>query len=96
MGRITIAIFLISVFVVSGCATTNKRGDLSMLSDKEIEEYNNNPNNTDKIVCEEEKTIGSNIVRRVCRIKSDRDQETRESQRTLENLQRSGGTGGGS
>jgi hypothetical protein len=60
---------------------------LNRLSDKEIEAYNSDPNNTDKIVCKNEAYIDSRIPKRACRLQSSIDERTRQDQRNIEEIQ---------
>ncbi len=70
-----------------GCTSTHQVTGLNKLSDKEIEAYNSDPNNTDKIVCKNEAYIYSRIPKRVCRMQSSIDERIRQDQRTIEEIQ---------
>ena len=84
MERLLIGCLLIVGLALLGCATTNPATSLNSLSNEAIEAYNNDPNNTDKIVCKSEKPIGSLIERRVCRKESIIKDRTRQDRRTVE------------
>ena len=80
--------FILLSLALTGCASnSNGIKNLNKLSDAEIEAYNNNPDNTDKIVCKTESDIGSRIPKRVCRMESVINHRSRQDQRTLENIQ---------
>lgn len=87
MERLLIRCLLIVALALLGCATTNPATGLNSLSNEEIEAYNNDPNNTEKIVCKNEKRIGSLIERRVCRKESLIKDRTRQDRRTIEEAQ---------
>lgn len=76
------------ILAAAGCASTSsKTTNLDRLSDAEIEAYNNNPNNSDKIVCRKETIIGSRLPERVCYMESslrDRSQKDQESLRKIQ------------
>ncbi len=87
MGRLIFGCFLTLVFVV-GCVPANPNGNLNRLSKKQIEEYNADPANEDKIVCQTIKPIGSNIPQRECSKQSFLDDRSRQDQRAIEEMQR--------
>ena len=70
-----------------GCTSTHQVTGLNTLSDEEIEAYNSDPNNTDKIVCKYETAIGTRVPKQVCRKQSDIDERSRLDQRTVERVQ---------
>jgi hypothetical protein len=70
-----------------GCTSTHQTINLNKLSNEAIEAYNSDPNNTDKIVCKDEESIGTRIPKRVCRKQSSIDERTRRDQRTIEEIQ---------
>lgn len=73
MKRMIIGCLLMVAIFTVGCTTANSKrstNDLNSLSREEIEAYNANPENTDKIVCTEEKIVGSSIPKRVCHMES--------------------------
>ncbi len=70
-----------------GCTSTHQVTGLNTLSDEEIEAYNSNPNNTDKIVCSNEAQVGTRVPKRVCRKQSEIDERSRQDQRTIEEIQ---------
>lgn len=87
MKSLLIAYLLIVGLAFLGCTSTQQVANLSKLSDKEIEAYNSDPNNTDKIVCKNEEYIGTRIPKRVCHMKSSIDERSRQDQRTIEEIQ---------
>lgn len=87
MKSLLVAFLFISVLAFIGCTSTHKSNDLSRFSNEEIEAYNNDPNNTDKIVCRTEKEIGSRIPKRICRFESAIANRSRQDQRGLKNIQ---------
>ncbi len=88
MKKLLIVYLLIIFSAFLGCTTPTNQGlNLNKLSDAEIAAYNNDPNNTDKIVCKNEADIGSRIPNRVCRMQSSIDNRSRQDQRALENVQ---------
>jgi hypothetical protein len=70
-----------------GCTSTHQVTGFNTLSDEEIEAYNSDPNNTDKIVCKYETAIGTRVPKRICRKQSEIDKRSRQDQRTLEEIQ---------
>ena len=84
MVRLIIGCLLIADLALLGCATTNPATSLNRLSNDEIEAYNNDPNNTDKIVCKYETPIGSRIEKKVCRKESVSNDRTRRDQQAFE------------
>ncbi len=86
MKKLLIASLLIVGLAFHGCTSNRQVTGLSKLSNEEIEAYNSDPNNTDKIVCQIETPIGSRIPKRVCRKASSIDTRTRQDQRTLEEI----------
>ena len=90
---LTVCLVLVAM-AFAGCASTaDKTKSLDKLSNAEIEAYNNNPDNTDKIVCRTESDIGSRIPKKVCRMESVIDNRSRQDQRALENIQKRQGVG---
>ena len=94
MKRIVIGWLLIAGMLIVGCATTNSEKitvstrDLDGFSRKEIAAYNANPENKNKIICSNEKPVGSNLPKRVCRWESAiRDRES-QSQAVMQDVQR--------
>lgn len=90
MKKSIILFILITGFIFSGCATTPQDSsliDINELSKKEIEAYNSNPNNTNKIVCKKEKPVGSNLPTRVCRMKASIDERSLSDQQELRRIQ---------
>ena len=87
MKRLLIGCLLIVGLALLGCATTNQATSLNRISNREIKAYNNDPNNTDKIVCKEETPIGSKIPRRTCRKESLIKRTTRQDRRAIEEIQ---------
>jgi len=87
MKKIFIVFILIAGFVLSGCASTSEADKLSKLSGKEIEAYNSNPDNTDKIVCRNEISTGTRIPKRVCHKQSSIAQRSRQDQDELQKIQ---------
>ena len=87
MKSLLIVYLLIVGLAFLGCASTHQVTGLNKLSNEEIEAYNSDPNNTDKIVCKNEEYIGSRIPKRVCRMKSSIDERTRRDQRNIEEIQ---------
>lgn len=73
-----------------GCTSTRPSGNLNKLTDQEIEAYNNNPMNADKIVCSTETGIGTRLPKRVCRFESSIDKRARQDQQTLDPIQKTG------
>tara|TARA_B100000963_G_scaffold355689_1_gene374402 strand:- start:3135 stop:3431 length:297 start_codon:yes stop_codon:yes gene_type:complete len=62
--------FFISVIIISGCATSDqslKRVYIDDFSDKEIEEYNSKVEENKRIICKNEKPLGTNIQKRICK-----------------------------
>lgn len=83
-----IVYLLIAGLAFSGCTSTIQGNNrLEGLTDEEIEAYNSDPSNTDKIVCTEEAPIGSRIPKRVCRKESAIDSRSRMDQQALEKIQ---------
>ena len=81
-------VFLLMVcFVFLSCASTYPVNGLNSLSDEEIEAYNSNPNNTDKIVCTKEAQIGTRVPKRVCRKQSVMDARARQDQGMTRDIQ---------
>lgn len=80
-------VLLIVGFTFTGCTSNPKVINLSKLSDKEIEAYNSNPNNTNKIVCKTEKPVGSRIPKRVCRMQASMDKRSLEDKQELQRIQ---------
>ena len=86
MNKLFIIFFIIAVFSFLACTSTHQSNSLNKLSMKEIKAYNNDPNNTDKIVCKNETPTGSKIPKKVCRRESSIDNRSRKDQQTLENV----------
>jgi len=82
-------LFLV-VLAFPGCTSTHQTNSLNKLSNEEVEAYNNDPNNTDKIVCRTETGIGTRLPKRACRFESTIDQRARQDQRALEKVQTTG------
>ena len=80
-------IIAIGLFVF-GCAAAQERARINNMSDEEVEAYNADPNNTDKIICKKEKPTGSNIPRRICRKQSWIDERAAHDQRVIEEFTR--------
>ncbi|MBN1830951.1 MAG: hypothetical protein JW896_02470 [Deltaproteobacteria bacterium] len=87
MKSLFIVYLLIMGLAFLGCTSTRPVGGLNNLSDEDIEAYNSNPNNTDKIVCRNEPQIGTRVPKRVCRKESEIIRRARQDQRTLERIQ---------
>ena len=87
MKSLLIVYLLIVGLTFLGCTSTHQVNSLNKLSNEEIEAYNSNPNNTDKIVCKNEEYIGTRIPKRVCRMQSSIDERSRQDQRTIEEIQ---------
>ena len=89
MKKSIILFFLITGFIFSGCATTPQDSgliDINELSKEQIEAYNNNPNNTNKIVCKKEKPVGSHLPTRVCRLQASIDDRSQQDQEELRRI----------
>ena len=71
-----------------GCTATHHNNSLNKLTNEEIEAYNNDPNNTDKIVCRTESAVGSRIPARSCHMESAIDERARQDQQSLSTIQR--------
>ena len=87
MKSLLIVYLLVAGLAFLGCTSTHQVNSLNKLSNEEIEAYNSNPNNTDKIVCKNEEYIGTRIPKRVCRMQSSIDERSRQDQRTIEEIQ---------
>jgi hypothetical protein len=85
--RLLIVYLLIVSLAFLGCTSTHQVTGFNTLSDEEIEAYNNDPNNTDKIVCKYETAIGTRVPKRICRKQSEIDKRSRQDQRTLDEIQ---------
>ncbi|MFC1841351.1 hypothetical protein ACFL1N_17430 [Thermodesulfobacteriota bacterium] len=85
--KLLIVFLLIAGFAFPGCNSTHKTINLSKLSDKEIKAYNNNPDNTIKIVCRKERSIGTRIPKRICRMQASMDKRSLEDQEALKRIQ---------
>jgi hypothetical protein len=85
MARLLIGSLLTIVLGLAllGCTTTNPATSLNRLSNDEIEAYNNDPSNTDKIICTNEKPTGSRIAKRECYKESYIKRRTQHDQRAL-------------
>ena len=71
-----------------GCATATHQGiNLNKITKEEVEAYNNDPNNIDKIVCVKETPIGTRVPKRVCRMQSSIDERARQDQRETQKIQ---------
>jgi hypothetical protein len=89
MARLLIGFILIVSFTLIGCTTTtNPTIDWNRFSNNEVKAYNNDPNNTDRIVCKYEAVIGSHIERRVCYKESAMRKRSRSDRQALGDLQR--------
>lgn len=97
MKSIWVVCFLIVGLAFVGCtsATYPVQGlkGLNRLSNEEIDAYNNDPNNTDKIVCRKERQTGHRIPKRVCRKQSVIDEIARQSQDSIRSIQSRGAIG---
>lgn len=93
MKNLLIAFLLITGFAFIGCTSTHQKNNLNDLSSAEIEAYNNNPNNTDKIVCRTETPIGSRLPKRVCHMESTISDRSQQDQRAIEAIQTRGNIG---
>ncbi len=85
--RIVGCLFMVGL-LASACATTDGAINLNTISPEEVAAYNADPNNTDKIICKDEKPIGSSITRRNCYMESSLDDAEREGARAIEEVQR--------
>ncbi|MEE8397917.1 MAG: hypothetical protein V3S89_02850 [Desulfobacterales bacterium] len=85
--RLLIACVLIACIALLGCATADPAAGLNSLSKDEIKAYNNNPNNTDKIICRNENVIGSRISRRTCSKESIAKGRARKDRQAVEEIQ---------
>ena len=88
MDRTIVICLLASFLFVIGCEAARQAARMNNMTDEEVEAYNADPNNTDKIVCKKEKPIGSNIPRRVCHKESYLEDRTRQDQRAIDEIQR--------
>lgn len=93
MKNLVIVFFIISAIAFFGCTQSHQSINLNKMSNEEIEAYNSDPNNSDKIVCRTEQPIGSRIPERICRFESIIDERSRQDQRALENIQKKQGVG---
>ena len=93
--NLLIVFFIIAALSFPGCTSTQTHQSMNVnkLSNEEIKAYNNDPNNTNKIVCKSETPIGSRIPERVCRFESAIENRSRQDQRDLENFQKNQGIG---
>jgi hypothetical protein len=80
--------FFVFCLTLVGCTTTNKSSSFDKLTNEQIEAYNNDPNNTDKIVCRTETPIGSRVPKRVCRMESVINERARQDQQSVGTIQR--------
>ncbi len=97
MKNITV-IFIASVLALSGCATWNelierrKANDpydgFDGMTNADIEAYNADPSNTDKIICKKEPPIGSAIPIRTCLFESVIEARSNADQRAVEEILR--------
>ncbi len=71
MKNLLILFFIVAGVSFIGCKSAYQGINLNKLSKAEIEAYNNDPTNEDKIVCKNERPIGSHIPKRVCYKESD-------------------------
>lgn len=78
---------LILILACLGCTSHPRPNSLNKLSSEEVEAYNSNPNNTDKIVCKTESAIGTRIPNRVCRKESSIEVRSLRDQRAIERIQ---------
>ena len=88
MEKLLIGAFVVICLFALGCAAMQEQARLNSLTDEQVAEYNADPNNEDKIVCNEEKPIGSNIPKRTCTKQSDLDERTAQDQKAVEQMQR--------
>ncbi len=98
MKRIIIGGLLIAGMLMAGCAATNSANskkitkstsarDLDGFSKKAIAAYNANPENTNKIVCTNEKPVGSSIPKRICHWESSiKDRQFQDQQVLREHI----------
>jgi len=87
MKSLFIVFLLMIGLAFFGCASTYPVNGLNSLSDEEIEAYNSNPNNTDKIVCGKEEQIGTRVPKRICRKQSVMDERARQDQEIIRDIQ---------
>ena len=84
------SLFIVFILIVGlaffGCASTPQVKGLNDFTDEEIEAYNNDPNNIDKIVCREEKQIGTRVPKRVCHKQSTIDKRARQDQGIVQDI----------
>ncbi len=78
---------LIAGLTLSACTSARHVKSLDNLTNKEIATYNSNPNNTDKIVCTNEASIGTRVPKRICRKESSIDDRTQTDQQTVRKIQ---------
>jgi hypothetical protein len=85
-----IVCFIISGLTFFGCNSSHQITSLNKLSKEEIETYNNDPNNTDKIVCIKESPVGTLIPKKICRMQSSIDERKRQDQQNTQQIQTKG------
>jgi hypothetical protein len=78
---------LIAGLTLFACTSVHQVNSLDKLTNKEIAAYNSNPNNTDKIVCTNEASIGTRVPKRICRKESSIDDRTQADQQTVRKIQ---------
>ncbi len=90
MKIVILAFIMLVNLIFSSCASNHQVVNLKKLTNEEIEAYNADPKNTDKIVCIKENPIGTRIPKRVCSLQSSIDERTRQDQQSLQKIQAGG------
>lgn len=85
MKKLMMVFFLVFGFAYLGCASTTDQGNtLNNLTSAQVEAYNSNPENTDKIVCKRVAQVGSRVAKRVCQKESTITQKARSAQQAID------------
>jgi hypothetical protein len=82
--------FIILSILFFSCTSPHRITSLNKLSKEEIEAYNNDPSNTDKIVCIKESPVGTRIPKKICRMQSTIDERTKKDQQSIQQIQTKG------
>jgi hypothetical protein len=88
--RLLIVCIFIAGLPFFSCTSSHNITSLNKLSKEEIETYNNDPNNTDKIVCIKESPVGTLIPKKICRMQSSIDERKRQDQQSIQKIQTNG------
>jgi hypothetical protein len=78
---------LVSIVILSGCESIDNDGIPRIRSQRDADAYNATVSSPgERIICEQEKVIGSNIPRLVCLTVNQRDSIARSSRETIESM----------